>query len=75
MEFRHCLLKDDLPRQLHLAGVVDGGGDHAKVLAILQLFGTPHTGWLKALNASIRSCNFMNSDTGNSRKIEASRFL
>ena len=29
------LLEDDFPRQLHLAGVVNGRGDHAKVLAIL----------------------------------------
>ena len=40
-----------------------------------QLFGTPQTGWLKELNASSRSCNFIDSDTGNSRKSEASRFL
>ena len=35
MEFRHRLLEDDFPRQLHLAGAVDRRGDHTKVLAIL----------------------------------------
>src|ERR1700730_6427773 len=50
IEFRQCRLEDDFTRELHLTGIVDSGGNYAKVLAILAAIRDPPNGMVEGID-------------------------